>query len=169
MSHGRVNFESERLFNLKLNPLNCNSQQLSAITQNVDPDSNLTGNVLNCDFCTGCSLNAVLCNILSANCLSLMHLNHRLEELFVSLNYVFFSEQQCPVLSAWSITADLTLVLHLVFIIEKCLECIWWADVVLIICAHCSGCRICWDSGFDSSFIFFVSCCSFLQLSQISC
>ena len=40
LSHGRVNFEADRLLNLKLNPLHCNQQYTSTLTSNLDPDSN---------------------------------------------------------------------------------------------------------------------------------
>ena len=99
LSHGRVNFEADRLLNLKLNPLHCNQQYTSTLTSNLDPDSNFL-NDLNCDFYTESSVNSMLRRnnqSQSDPCLSFMHLNIRslgrnlsqLQNLLATINNKF--------------------------------------------------------------------------------
>ena len=50
MQHGRVNFDEERLLNLKLNPLHRNFHKNLTLSSNLDPDSNFHNEKFNCDF-----------------------------------------------------------------------------------------------------------------------
>jgi hypothetical protein len=95
---GRVNFEAERLLSLKFNPLHYNNQKSLTLSRNLDPDSNFSGDSLNCDFYTENSLNNMLSNkTTNMNCLSFMHLNMRslrrnrnqLQQLLASINNMF--------------------------------------------------------------------------------
>ena len=79
MQHGRVNFDEERLLNLKLNPLHCNFHKNLTLSSNLDPDSNFHNEKFNCDFFNECSLNNLLLNSSqnTSHYLSFMHLNIR--------------------------------------------------------------------------------------------
>jgi hypothetical protein len=98
MQHGRVNFEAERLVNLKCNPLHFKNQKNLTLTHNIDSDSNFSNETLNCDFYTECSLiNTLSDKKTNQCCLSVMHLNIRslgrnqdcLQNLISSLNFMF--------------------------------------------------------------------------------
>ena len=67
---------------LKFNPLHYNNQKSLTLSRNLDPDSNFSGDSLNCvlnlNFYTENSLNNMLSNkTTNMNCLSFMHLNMR--------------------------------------------------------------------------------------------
>jgi hypothetical protein len=75
LSHGRVNFEADRLLNLKLNPLHYNQQYTSTLTSNLDPDSNFLNDL---NYYTESSVNSILRRnnqSQSDPCLPFMHLN----------------------------------------------------------------------------------------------
>ena len=78
LSHGPVNFDSDRLSCLKLNPLSLDNYKGLSLSNNLDPDSNFFSDVFNCDFYTENTFNDMLQDKF-CNCenLSLIHFNIR--------------------------------------------------------------------------------------------
>ena len=73
-----MNFDSDRLSCLKLNPLSSDNYKGLSLSNNLDPDSNFFSDVFNCDFYTENTFNDMLQDHF-CNCenLSLIHFNIR--------------------------------------------------------------------------------------------
>jgi len=78
LANGTVNFNSDRLFSLKFNPLPPGNRNL-ALSSDLDPDSNFKFYMFRCDYFTESQFNELFHETRSSfsNCFSLLHLNIR--------------------------------------------------------------------------------------------
>jgi hypothetical protein len=68
MSHGPVNFDSDRHSCLKLNPLSLDNYKGLSLSNNLDSDSNFFSDVFNCDFYTENTFNDIMLQDNFYNC-----------------------------------------------------------------------------------------------------
>lgn len=90
--NGPVNFDEDRLFSLKFNPLLPGFNKSLALSSDFDPDFNFDSDAFNCDFYTEHKINEKLSKTLptNSNCLSFFHLNIRsLSRNFGNLTNLF--------------------------------------------------------------------------------
>ena len=74
--YGRINFDSDRLSELIFNPLLLDpNNKCIALTDNLDPDSQLFSNLIACDYFSGLMFNDKLSKLSAKKAFSFLHLN----------------------------------------------------------------------------------------------